>query len=292
MKDEKVLVFDVLGDYAFFKIPEVTRATVSFPFSRTSIIGIIGAIIGKHRNQYWLNDDSLGKTQIAIEFKNPINKKEIMINYTHTKNTILIRQAKIFDTTLPSYSKKGFRGFVTNVRLDLLHNVHYRIYFYSNDEILYENLKTYLKNNWCYFPPYLGHANLLANIVYIGEFPIDININEEGMVSTVIPTRFVDPNILKNIGNKFTNIYNVPIRIFVNTQLKILNVLSDNFILPGENGIGTINIKLIEKKISRVYLSETKIKNVIFLPTGFEPYKFNEKNIFNVYKLKEDNNNE
>ncbi len=52
---DKVLVFNIEAQFGFFRIAETTRATISFPFTRTSIIGVIGAMLGQEKNSYWVD---------------------------------------------------------------------------------------------------------------------------------------------------------------------------------------------------------------------------------------------
>ncbi|TXT64763.1 MAG: putative Type I-B CRISPR-associated protein Cas5 [Promethearchaeota archaeon] len=275
---DKVLVFDVLGDFGFFKTPEVTRATLSFPFTRTSIIGLIGAMIGKEKNSYWEIDDPLGNSEIAIQLLNLGENSEfqhapLTVNYAHTKYTVNIGGRS---GTLKTYLSDGEkRGFVTDVKLDLLRDVHYRIYYKlpekEIDQELYDKLKRYLKNNWSIFPTYLGHANLLADIIYIGEYPIKKIPNDIERISSVIPVSCIDQNYLNILERKVSIIMNIPIRMEMK-DTKIVNTFGENFILPGGK---ESNLKIKVKNDVDIYSVEIKIAdnksevlNIIFIPNG------------------------
>ncbi len=276
---ESALIFDIEGDFAFFKTAEVTRATLSFPFTRTAIIGIIGSILGKDRNSYWGEDHPLGNAQIAVQLINSednqnFQNSSLTVNYAHTKYTVNIAARS---NTLKSFISEGTkRGFVTDVRLDLLRNVHYRIYFRkpidSKDQELYNELKKYLENNWSHYIPYLGHANLLADIKYIGEFPLNKISKELVSISSVIPVSFIQQDFLKILQRKISITMNIPIRMEINDG-KIVNAITEHFMIPDKLK-GEIQIKLkpdinsfsfqtdIENKI------DSKSTNIVFIPNG------------------------
>ena len=51
---EKLIAFDIWGDYAYFRRGYTTTSTVSFPFpSRTTIAGLISSILGFKRDSYY-----------------------------------------------------------------------------------------------------------------------------------------------------------------------------------------------------------------------------------------------
>lgn len=275
---DKVLVFDVVGDFGFFKTPEVTRATLSFPFTRTSIIGIIGAILGKEKNSYWEKDEPLSNAEIAIQMLNLGESAEfqhapLTVNYAHTKYTVNIGGRSGTLKTFLSDGKK--RGFVTDVKLDLLRDVHYRVYYKfpkeDTSQELYNKLKKHLNNNWSVFPTYLGHTNLLADIIYIGEYSINKISSKEVIISSVIPVSCIDNNFLNILERKVSIIMNIPIRMEMKDN-KVVNTYGEHFILPGskEN-----NLKIKVKDNAEIYSVEikstrnkSKVQNIIFIPNG------------------------
>ncbi|MHA1380949.1 MAG: CRISPR-associated protein Cas5 [Candidatus Helarchaeota archaeon] len=262
MSDDSVLVFDVKGDFGFFRIPETTRAPVSYPFTRTSIVGIIGAIIGLKRNSYWSNNNPLANSNIAIELMNDIIHSTLMINYTHTRNTISVQNIQ---TSITSWSS-DFRGFVTAVRLDTLRNIHYRIYFQAKND-LYNRVKKAIKNSEFVYPPYLGHANLFADIEYIGEYPL-LNNDDREKIDTVIASSQLDSNFYQTLKTKLTFIPNIPIRMLkkVESDQLLSNMTTETFLM------GAIKDKpwhvLINKdtKIFKVDI-DGKIYRICFMPS-------------------------
>ncbi|MHA1284188.1 MAG: CRISPR-associated protein [Promethearchaeota archaeon] len=264
MAERKLLIFDIKGDYGYFKIPETTRSPISFPFTRTSIIGVIGAILGVPRNSYWLNDNPLANSKIALELMNNIKHTSITINYTHTKNIISVGKLK---TMITNYSKKGFRGFVTDVKLDLIKDIHYRIYFTTENSVLYKNLKYALENSEFQYPPYLGHAFLLADIEYLGEFSYKLsNIKKE--IDTVIGVSQIDPNFLSAVNTKLTIIPNIPIRM-VKSEKKneISQTITEHFIIGDPNEKPWKILINDNTEIYEVNINDNTIR-ITFMPDG------------------------
>ncbi|MHA1370317.1 MAG: hypothetical protein ACTSRA_11450 [Promethearchaeota archaeon] len=265
MRDNQVLIFDIVGSFGFFKIPEVTRGTISFPFTRTSVIGILAAIIGENRNSYWGEGNPLANLEIALELIKPIKHFGLVINYTHTQTPVNI--GSVIKTRIPQ-SGTHFRGFVTDVRLDLIKDLHYRIYLRNNNEELYQDLKNRIKNSLFEFPPYLGHANLLADIFYIDESKLIECKDEIVEISSVIAVSQLDQKFWDLSNPKISMISNIPIKaITTGNNEEILTVLTDNFVFKSK-----INDKLrvIVKEDVKVYsvkFSDGVIKNIVFMPS-------------------------
>ncbi|MHA1854819.1 MAG: hypothetical protein ACTSYY_02150 [Promethearchaeota archaeon] len=275
MENKKVLVFDIKAALGFFKIGEVTRATVSYPFTRTSIIGILSGILGKERNKYWERNDPISQVDIGLELINPIRHIGFMVNYTHTKYTVNV--AKTLAPIIPCQSGKDFQGFVTNVRLDYLRDIHYRIYLHSDDDQLYNELKTKISENDFEYPPYLGHANLLADILYLGESKIEkIEIGQVAQISTVIPATYIDIKAYQSMDSTITIVLDIPIRMIVKNG-QIVEVKSMNFIIPrSKNPIpvkANTNFEIFHVKYpdSQIEIPEWDFdekKYIIFMPNS------------------------
>lgn len=233
MTNESALIFDIEAPFGFFKISEVTRATVSYPFTRTALIGLIGAILGRERNKYWMEKDPLSEALIALELINPLKHMALMVNYGHTKYTVNV--ARKLSTYLPSQSGKSFVGFVTNVRLDYLRDVHYRIYFTTEDDELYKDLKTRLINLEFEYPPYLGHANLLADIIYLGESRIKETKTNLSKIDSVIAVDYIDLEYLKMLDSRLIIVMDIPIKMYFNEN-KVVKVDQTGFLLPIKPG--------------------------------------------------------
>jgi len=81
---DKVLVFDIWGDYAHFKKIETTTSPLSYSIpTGTALSGIVATILGKARDSYYLLFSS-ENAKLAIRLLNPIKKRRININLIKT----------------------------------------------------------------------------------------------------------------------------------------------------------------------------------------------------------------
>ncbi len=91
---EKCIVFEVWGDWAHFRKIYTTSSPLSYSIPpRTAIAGLISAIIGNDKNQYY---DCFTKDQawIAVRIINPIKKFRIGLNLINTKTAKMFAQIK------------------------------------------------------------------------------------------------------------------------------------------------------------------------------------------------------
>jgi len=160
---DKVLVFDIWGDLGHFKKPYTTTSPLSYAFPpRTTIAGMISAIIGLDKNEY---ADHFTKqiSNIGIRIINPVKKVRINQNLIDTKT------AKLF-------SKIRQR---TQIRIEYIKDSKYRIYFQHQDSSLFERLDVLLKNHESVYTVSLGLSELLANFQYIGHFNLEVIANRD-----------------------------------------------------------------------------------------------------------------
>lgn len=179
---DKMLVFDVWGDYAHFRRFYTTTSPLSFPIPpRIALCGLIGAIIGleKQGNDY-LKYFPTESAHIALRLLNPIKKTVIAENLINTKN------ARGLGMNLIKHI-----GGRTPIRFEFLKNQKYRIYFYYTEEedSLYQKLKYNLTNHKTKYTPCLGLSENIANFKFVGEFEINILPCKKDYVSidTVLP---------------------------------------------------------------------------------------------------------
>lgn len=159
---DKVIVFDIWGDLGHFKKPYTTTSPLSFAFPpRTTIAGMISAIIGLDKNEY---ADRFTKliSNIGIRIINPVKKIGISQNLIDTK------KAKLF-------SKIRQR---TQIRIEYIKDPKYRIYFQHQDTTLFERFNTLLKNHESVYTVSLGLSELLANFQYVGQFDLEAIANK------------------------------------------------------------------------------------------------------------------
>lgn len=167
----KCLVFDIKGEYGHFRKFYTTSSPLTFSIPpRTTVSGIIGALIGLNKEEY-LKYFSKEQAKIAIQIKSPINKTRVSYNLINTKN------AKM-------YSKIKDR---TQVSFELLKNPSFRIYFSHEDENLYNKVKSFLVEGKNYYTLSMGLSEFIAEYEYIDEIDIKaINQNEFVEIDTVI----------------------------------------------------------------------------------------------------------
>lgn len=172
---ENVLVFDIWGDYGHFRKFYTTSSPLTFSIPpRTSICGLIGAIIGLGKDEY-LNYFSKEKVKIALRLINPISKTRIGINLINTK-----------DKHWTLVNKSGHLP-RTQIRTEFLKNAKFRLYLNHSDKDIYEKLKGNLQEHKSVYTPSLGLSELLCNFSYIDEFSITEQIGEETDINSVVP---------------------------------------------------------------------------------------------------------
>ena len=76
----KFVVFDIWADYAQFKKPFTTMSPQTFSMpSGTAIVGLISAIVGLDKNEYWTKFPK-NSYQLAIGIRETIKKVVIPFN--------------------------------------------------------------------------------------------------------------------------------------------------------------------------------------------------------------------
>lgn len=167
----KALVFDIKGDYGHFRKFYTTSSPLTFFIPpRTSVCGIIGALIGLDKEEY-LNYFKREDANIAIQILSPINKTRLSINLIDTK-------------TAKMYSKINNR---TQVTYELLKSPNYRIYLSHRCENIYNKVKLYLEENKNYYTLSLGLSEFIAEYEYKGEINLKHISNDDfTYIDTVI----------------------------------------------------------------------------------------------------------
>lgn len=269
-------IFDIKGDYAYFRAYETTRGNFSFSFPpRTAILGLLASILGINRNEYWVPEHPLFKAKIGIEVLTPTKRIGVKMNYIQSRMTMHFADMEILLPRDPSHPDS--RGFSTQVRLDLLKDVAFRIYFSIDHKATFLELCNCIANHLYTYPPYLGHANLLCTLHWMGKFPFQpLNAGTYKM-KCLIPTSSIDPENINLKYGAFSVIYNVPtVLLATPRESKLLNrqyytVSPARF----ENVIFQVAIKQtdgIEFEIPHdnvVYESQSEDyqKRIVFFPT-------------------------
>lgn len=172
---DKVLVFDIWGDYAHFRKIETTTSPLTYSIpTGTVLTGIISGIVGYNRDSYYdlFSPENL---QIAIRVLNPIKKIRININLIKTDECFYLWDAR---KNAESRSPTPF---------EFVKEPNYRIYIWLKDKDLQKKSKNLILNHQSFYTPYLGISELIANFKFVNEFDVAINYsrNEED-VHTVV----------------------------------------------------------------------------------------------------------
>ncbi|NKQ39816.1 MAG: type I-B CRISPR-associated protein Cas5 [Methanosarcinales archaeon] len=229
---DKVVVFDIWGDYAHFRRFYTTTSPLTFPIPpRTALCGLIGAMIGleKENNEY-LQFFTIDKAFIGLRLLSPVKKVIIAENLIHTKKAKGIGMNLIVERC--------------QIRFEFLKDPKYRIYFYHTDKDLYKKMKNNLECHKSVYTPCFGLSENIANFKFINEFKIETKIADEKYIqihSILSAEKIADKDGIKfNLDDEFFSI-RVPMEL--NTE-RIVTKYSD--ILFEKNG-RPIEAKLISR---------------------------------------------
>ncbi|MBA7544940.1 hypothetical protein ES705_37302 [subsurface metagenome] len=248
---DKILVFDIWGDYAHFRRFYTTTSPLSFPIPpRTALCGLIGAIIGleKENNDY-LNYFPTDSASIGLKLVNPIKKAVI------TENLIDTKTAKGPGLNLISNR--------TQIRFEFLKDQKYEIYFRcpNEEDIIYQRLKRNLTQCKTVYTPCLGLSENIANFKFIGEFEINILPPKGGYIpiSTVIPSQKVSKKggIMFEIEGEY---FSVRMPVELNTQRVVTKYRDIIFDRSGR----PIKAKLVELYVNIGY-PDGRSENIVFI---------------------------
>lgn len=167
----KLLVFDIWGDYAHFKKPYTTTSPLTYSIpSRTTLTGIIGAILGVEKEK---NNIAINRTgfNLGLRIISPVKKTRIGTNYINTKG-----------------KKFRLEGGRSPLKIELLVNPHYRIYAECKEAAFQTGFKEMLVNHRTIYTISLGLAGNLADFEYKGEFEYSENKKNE-IIHSVIPMK-------------------------------------------------------------------------------------------------------
>lgn len=166
------LIFDVYGDFAHYRKFYTTSSPLTFSIpTRTSLCGLISAIIGIDKSEY-LKYFSKNEAKIAIKIIKPVKKMRMSYNLIDTKTAIDMHIIKNR----------------TQVTFELLKDCGYRIYFSHNNKEIFSKLKDYLKDHKTYYTPCMGLSQFIADIKYVGAYNVWEKNNDSFVyIDSVIP---------------------------------------------------------------------------------------------------------
>lgn len=188
---DKVVVFDIWGDYGFFRRGYTATSPLTYPFPpRTTLAGMIAAILGIERNKYhglFTMEDSA----LALQVINPIKKIRFRQNLINTKEGFY----------LWDINGQGR----TQVTFEYLRDPRYRIYAWLKGN-QFAKLEGMLKEHKSVYTPYLGISEHIANFGYIGTFNVKSKEakGEEVDISSIMACRTIE--IKQQPGRKYNKV--------------------------------------------------------------------------------------
>lgn len=172
---DKVLVFDIWGDYAHFRRIETTTSPLTYSIpTRTALSGIIAAIIGMNRDSYY-DMFSPRNAKLAIRILHPLKKVRININLVKTDDGFYL-----WDNVMSGGEPRSPTPF------EFVKDPGYRIYIWLKNNGLQRKLKEFLQNHKCCYTPYLGISGMLANFNFVDEFKAKLRKSKEEEIHTVV----------------------------------------------------------------------------------------------------------
>jgi len=174
---DRVLVFDIWGDYGHFRKFYTTTSPLTFAFPpRTAICGLVGAIIGLDKGSEYLERLSGENFWAGVRILEPLRFTRMMINLIDT-------------TTSPaSFHRIQQR---TQVRFEFVKDPKYRIYVRHEDEEIMRKLKGFLQEHKTYYTPCLGLSELIANFEFVGECGLREEDGGEVEIKSVVPEKYL-----------------------------------------------------------------------------------------------------
>ena len=216
----EIIVFDFFAPFGHFKIPYTTTSPLTFPVPpKTSIYGILGAILGINKNEY-LHFFQQNKIKIGLSIKNPIKKIYLAENLINTKNVKYF--ARMNSRKLPPR---------TQIRIEFLKDPCYRIFVESKNTSLFQQLTYLLKKHKSHYTISMGISECIANFKYIGIYEKSIFSLKDKLVKidSIIPLKELSINGAIKITNEDLKLLRVHIPIDINPQRELIK--SEDFII-------------------------------------------------------------
>ncbi len=211
----ELLIFDLVGYFAHFRRFYSTTSSLSYAFPpRTTVSGIVAAILGLDRDSYY-EIFSSERARISVRLMTSVRRITQTVNYLHTK-----KEGNLF---------KKFMGMhePTQIPTEILASedfspLRYRIYFSHKEEEFNKELRKRLEERRTYYPIYLGTAFNSGFIDYVGvreAFMIENKNKDLCNIGTVIPKSSVE-EIVPHEGLRIYLEERVPADFFQGRKIK------------------------------------------------------------------------
>lgn len=146
---EEFLIFDIWGEAAHFRRYDTTSSPLSWPFPpRPTVFGILGAILGLDKKNY-LAEFQDETVMVAVSIMQKPRSLRVAFNYTETKNIPMFRTTQH-----------------TQIRLEVLADARYRIFFRHPNQELQSRLTGLVRAHQSIYSVSLGLASMLADFAF------------------------------------------------------------------------------------------------------------------------------
>lgn len=148
----EILIFDVWADFAHFKKIYTTTSPLSYSIPpRPTLSGLISAILGLDKLEY-LNSFQKKEASITVQLLNPVKKIRVATNFIDTKKSMPYLMAKILSRT--------------QIRMELLKDVKFRIFFQHTNNSLFNDAVELIQEHQSVYTPCLGLSQFIANFEF------------------------------------------------------------------------------------------------------------------------------
>jgi len=182
---EQCLSFRLSGPWGHFRRVEGNTVKTTYRIiPRTTVAGLLAAVLGIGRNQYY---DLFGpeSSAMAIEPVSELRTINLPVNNLTTSQEGLkgVNTYGKVSVYYPDPTKERQR---TNY--EVLVEPAYRIDLWLEDEEKYEKLREYLSEGKSHYTPSLGLSEYLADIEYLGEYEVTaVAQSESHAVDSAVP---------------------------------------------------------------------------------------------------------
>ncbi|NUM72203.1 MAG: type I-B CRISPR-associated protein Cas5 [Ignavibacteriaceae bacterium] len=147
----KIIIFDISGEYAHFRKFNTTSSPLTYMIpTRTALSGLLGAVSGLGREEYY-QIFMREKAFFAVQILSPLKKQGISFNLINTKEGMNRIKSR------------------TQVKFEFVKDPLYRIFFSHADNDLADEIVRRISDRDYKFYPYLGLAQLAADLSLKGE---------------------------------------------------------------------------------------------------------------------------
>jgi CRISPR-associated protein Cas5h len=180
----KLVVFEVGSTLGYFrKAFTTTNALTHSVIPRSAVEGLIGAILGRQRNEY---PQQLQHSNIAVEIRSPVRK--LSMKYMHINHEWFDYISHYLDHRNDRKEGIKYKMFTIPVSVEFLRYPIYRIYV--NGEQFNDELAQRLENKQTHYTPFLGTSSMICYIRHLETTTYktaSFSQNEYVHVSSVIP---------------------------------------------------------------------------------------------------------